>query len=42
MSVCISTNSKILTSKISHLVPHCANKDAKEKEEKEKNTIFTK
>ena len=37
---------KILTSKISHFVPHCANEYAKEEEEKEKekekNTNFTK
>ena len=35
---------KILTSKISHFAPHCANEYVKEKEEKEKKnmTIFTK
>ena len=34
---------KILTLKISHFAPHCANEYAKEKEEKEKNmTMFTK
>ena len=34
---------KILTLKILHFAPYCANEYAKEKEEKEKNmTIFTK